>query len=248
MKILDGNIAWVTGSARGIGKAIALHLAREGCHIVISDVDLDGARSVAEEAGKTGVEAIAVKADVTDAGQVEELVKNVLERFGQIDVLVNNAGVTRDTLLMRMHEEDWDLVIRVNLKGAYLCTQKILRPMMKRKKGKIINISSVVGIMGNPGQTNYAASKAGLIGFTRSVAKEVGSRNIQVNAVAPGFIETEMTANLSQEIKDQYLASIPARRPGAPEDVANVVGFLASPASDYITGQVIQVDGGLLIA
>jgi 3-oxoacyl-[acyl-carrier protein] reductase len=197
---------------------------------------------------KSGVRSLAIEADVSETEQVDSLVRQILESMNRLDILVNNAGITRDTLLMRMREEDWDLVLKVNLKSAFLCTQKVIRSMMKQRSGKIINIASVVGIMGNAGQANYASSKAGLIGFTRSVAKEVASKNIQVNAVAPGFIETEMTAHLPQDVKDIYLANIPAKRGGTPEDVARAVSFLASSASDYITGQVIQVDGGLLIA
>ena len=175
------------------------------------------------------------------------MVDNIIKKFGRIDILVNNAGITRDNLLMRMSEEEWDLVLKVNLKGAFLCTRKVIRGMMRQRSGKIINIASVVGIMGNAGQANYAASKAGIIAFTKSVAKEVASRNIQVNAVAPGYIETEMTAALPDEVKNSYLSNIPSRRAGTPEDVAKAVIFLASSASDYITGQVLQVDGGLLM-
>ena len=248
MSELKDKVALITGGDRGIGKAIVTELVNQGCDVVISDVDMNGAESVAEEMKKSGIRSLAIKADVSDAGQVDAMVTQTIESMGKLDILVNNAGITRDALLMRMREEDWDLVIKVNLKGAFLCTQKVIRSMMKQRSGKIINIASVVGIMGNVGQANYASSKAGLIGFTKSVAKEVSSKNIQINAVAPGFIETEMTSDLSQEVKDLYLANIPAKRAGTPEDVARVVSFLASSASDYITGQVIQVDGGLLIA
>ena len=248
MSEFEGKVALITGGARGIGKAIVSELVSLGCDVVISDVDMEGAATVAEEMKKSGVRSLAVKTDVSDADQVDSLIKQILESLGKLDILVNNAGITRDNLLMRMSEEDWDLVLKVNLKGAFLCTQKVIRSMMKQRSGKIINIASVVGIMGNVGQANYASSKAGLIGFTRSVAREVSLKNIQVNAVAPGFIETEMTSNLSQEIRDYFLANIPAKRAGTAEDVAKVVSFLASSASDYITGQVIQVDGGLLIA
>ena len=248
MSEFKDKVAIITGGARGIGKAIVSELAGLGCNIVISDIDFDGAKKVAQEIEKSGVRSLAIKTDVSDAKQVEELVNQTLASMSRLDILVNNAGITRDTLLMRMSEEDWDLVLKVNLKGAFLCTQKVIRSMMKQRSGKIINIASVVGIMGNPGQANYASSKAGLIGLTKSVAKEVSSKNIQVNAVAPGFIETEMTADLTQDVKDLYLANIPAKRSGTPADVAKTVSFLASTASDYITGQVIQVDGGLLIA
>jgi len=244
---LREKVALVTGGARGIGRAISLELARLGSHVVISDVDLPGAEETAGKARESGILAMAFKADVTKGMEVGALVDRAIEKFGQIDILVNNAGITRDSLLMRMNEEEWDLVLRVNLKGAFLCTQKVIRGMMKRRSGKVISISSVIGVMGNAGQSNYAASKAGLIGFTKSIAKEVASRNIQVNCVAPGYIETDMTANLNEEVKASYLSSIPTKRPGKPEDVAQAVCFLASPAADYITGQVLYVDGGLLM-
>jgi len=244
---LREKVALVTGGARGIGRAISLELARLGSHVVISDVDLPGAEETAGKARESGIHAMAFKADVTKGMEVGALVDRAIEKFGQIDILVNNAGITRDSLLMRMNEEEWDLVLRVNLKGAFLCTQKVIRGMMKKRSGKVISISSVIGIMGNAGQSNYAASKAGLIGFTKSIAKEVASRNIQVNCVAPGYIETDMTANLNEDVKASYLSSIPTKRPGKPEDVAQAVCFLASPAADYITGQVLYVDGGLLM-
>lgn len=248
MGALEGKVAAVTGGARGIGRAIVLALAHEGCDVVISDVDDQGAKKVVGEVEGMGRRALAVKADVSVEADVEALVGQATAMFDRIDILVNNAGVTRDNLLMRMSEADWDFVLRVNLKGAFLCTQKVIRRMMKQRSGKIINISSVVGVMGNAGQANYAASKAGLIGFTKSVAKEVASRNIQVNAVAPGYIVTDMTAGLPEAVKENFVADIPAKRPGSPEDVARVVVFLASPSADYITGQVLHVDGGLLMA
>ena len=244
---LKGKVALVTGSARGIGQNIVFALAESGCNVVVSDIDLDGAKQTAEAAVQKGVKSIALQADVSNADDVSNMIANSIETFGQIDILVNNAGITRDNLLMRMKEEDWDLVLRINLKGAFLCTKQVIRYMMKQREGKIINISSVVGVMGNAGQVNYASSKAGLIGLTKSVAKEVASRNVQVNAVAPGYIETEMTVNLPQEVKERFLATIPSKRPGSPDDVARVVAFLASSYSDYITGQVIHVDGGLLM-
>lgn len=245
MEQLTGKVALVTGSARGIGKNIAEALADLGCSIVVSDIDMDGAEKTA---ASLSTEAIAVQADVSNADDVAALVKKATERFGAIDILVNNAGITRDNLLMRMKEEDWDLVLKINLKGAFLCTKQVLRGMMRQRSGKIINIASVVGVMGNAGQANYAASKAGLIGFTKSVAREAASRNIQVNAVAPGYIETEMTKHLADEVKESYLADIPSGKAGSGEDVAKAVAFLASSYSDYITGQTIHVDGGMLIA
>lgn len=245
MKPLGDKVALVTGGGRGIGSAIVLALAEQGCHVIISDIDISAAESVANEAETLGVQAMAVESDVTNPEDVASLVKKGTGHFKNIDILVNNAGITRDNLLMRMSEDDWDAVLRVNLKGAFLCTQKIIRGMMKQRSGKIINIASVIGVMGNAGQANYAASKAGLIGFSKSVAKEVAARNIQVNVVAPGYIETEMTANLPEDVIKSYLESIPANRSGSPIDVASVVCFLASSASDYITGQVIKVDGGL---
>ena len=248
MERLEGRVALVTGGGRGIGRAIAFRLAEAGCDLAVADIDADGAEDVASACSKYSVRSLAVKTDISDEEAVDRMVDSVLDQFEHIDILVNNAGITRDTLLMRMRLDDWNAVMDVNLKGAFLCTRKIVRSMMKQRSGKIINVTSVVGIMGNVGQTNYAASKAGLIGFTKSVAKETASRNIQVNAVAPGYIETEMARALPQEIQDGYLSIIPARRAGETKEVADVVLFLASPASDYITGQVIQVDGGLLMA
>lgn len=244
---LDGKVALVTGAARGIGAAIATTLANAGCHLVISDIDQDGADGMAEQIQSLGREAIAVKADVSVLAEAEALVKQTLDTFGRLDILVNNAGITRDTLLMRMGEAEWDAVIRVNLKGTFNCIKAATRPLMKQRQGKIINISSVVGVMGNAGQANYAASKAGVIGLTKSVAKEFGSRNIQVNAVAPGYIETEMTKNLPDTAKQTFVSAIPLQRAGQADDVANIVLFLASPLSDYVTGQVVHVDGGMVM-
>ena len=248
MGILSGKVALVTGGGRGIGKAIVLELAGQGADVVVSDIDPAIAEQTATEAVRLGVRSLALKADVSKSDDVEAMVQKSIEGMGRIDILVNNAGLTRDTLLMRMEEKDWDLVLDINLKGAFLCTKAVSRPMMKQRSGKIVNIASVVGLMGNAGQSNYAASKAGLIGFTKSVAKELASRNIQANAVAPGFIETEMTAHLPQEARDAFLVQIPAKRPGTAQDVARVVAFLSSPASDYVTGQVIAVDGGMVMA
>ncbi|HEX9934381.1 MAG TPA: 3-oxoacyl-[acyl-carrier-protein] reductase [bacterium] len=244
---LDGKTALVTGGGRGIGKAIALKLARLGCNVVVSDVNKQTAEETVSEIRRLGKMSLAVEADVSRTESVEAMVKASLDAFGKIDILVNNAGITKDNLLMRMDEKDWDAVLQVNLKGAFLCTKQVIRTMMKERSGKIVNIASVVGVMGNAGQANYAASKAGLIGFTKSVAKEVASRNIQVNAVAPGFIESDMTAKLSQDVRETYMANIPLRRFGSADDVADTVAFLASPASGYITGQVVHVDGGLVM-
>ncbi len=248
MAELDGMSALVTGGGRGIGKAIALKLAGSGCSVAVADIRADNARAVAGEIEASGKKALAVEADISKAESVEAMVKRTIDAFGRIGILVNNAGVTRDALLMRMDEADWDAVISINLRGAFLCSRAVIRSMMKERRGKIVNIASVVGVMGNAGQANYAASKAGLIGLTKSLAKEVASRNIQVNAVAPGFIESDMTAGLPQEVKDAYLAGIPARRFGGVGDVANAVAFLVSPDADYITGQVLRVDGGLVTA
>lgn len=247
MGLLDGKNAVVTGGARGIGRSIALGLAEQGCGVVVSDVDLARAEKTANEARASGVSALAVKTDVSDAGAVKTMVEKAIEVFSHIDILVNNAGITRDNLLMRMSEEEWNLVLDVNLRGAFLCTKHLIRQMMKRRAGKIINVASIVGVAGNAGQANYSASKAGLIGFTKSVAKEVASRNIQVNAVAPGYIETDMTSGLPDDVKAAYIKSIPAGRPASPEEVAGVVIFLTSQAADYITGQVIHIDGGLVM-
>lgn len=246
---LSGKVALVTGGGRGIGKAIVRELASQGADVVISDIDLTSAEQVATEVNSTyGVRSIGLQADVANASEVEAMVEKAVEVMGKIDILINNAGITRDTLLIRMDEKDWDLVLAVNLKGAFLCTRAVSRYMMKQRSGKIVNISSVVGLMGNAGQANYSASKAGLLGLTKSVAKELAGRNIQVNAVAPGFIETEMTAHLPQEVKEAFMSQIPMKRPGKPEDVARVVGFLVSSAADYVTGQVIPVDGGMVMA
>ncbi|MFC1568823.1 3-oxoacyl-[acyl-carrier-protein] reductase [bacterium] len=247
MSELKGKVALVTGSARGIGKVIVLELAKQGCDIIVSDIDLEGAKTTAKEAEQLGVKALAIKNDVRNAEDVNTMVKTAMETFGHIDILVNNAGITRDTLIMRMSEEDWDQVLAINLKGAFLCTKAVIRGMMKQRSGKIINMASVVGVGGNAGQANYAASKAGLIGLTKSTAKETAARNIQANAVAPGYIETDMTAHLPKEAIEWFMNNTPAKRPGKPEDVAKAVLFLASSASDYITGQVIHVDGGMMM-
>ena len=244
---LDGKVAVITGSARGIGKAIAQLLAQEGARIVISDINAELAEETAKEFKAAGFEAIAIPANVTEMKDAERLIAQTLEAWQQVDILVNNAGITRDTLLIRMSESDWDAVIQVNLKGSFNCLKTTAKVMMKQRFGKIINISSVVGLMGNVGQTNYSASKAGLIGLTKSAAKELAPRGITVNAVAPGYIETEMTKNLNEQVKENFLTGIPLKRAGSALDVAKAVCFLASEDADYITGQVIQVDGGLLM-
>lgn len=240
-----GKTALVTGSARGLGKAIALRLASAGARVVISDVLFELAEETVAEFTQKGLEAFACKADVTNIDDVTRLIEAIVEKYQTLDIVVNNAGITRDTLLMRMKETDWDMVLNVNLKGAFLVSQAAAKIMMKQRSGRIINISSVVGRMGNAGQTNYAASKAGLIGLTKSAARELAGRNITVNAVAPGFIKTEMTENLPGPVREEFMRSTPLKRFGEPEDVASAVAFLASDEAAYITGQVIGVDGGL---
>ncbi|MCC5911997.1 MAG: 3-oxoacyl-[acyl-carrier-protein] reductase [Clostridiaceae bacterium] len=245
---LKGKNALVTGGSRGIGKAIALKLAEHGANVIINYTSRpDAAQGVVEELKQYNVKAKAIKCDVTNNEDIIAMMKVVDEEFDSIDILVNNAGVTKDNLLMRMKEEDWQQVMDVNLKGVFLCTKAVIRKMMKQKYGRIINISSVVGVMGNAGQSNYSASKAGVIGFTKSIAKEVAAKGINVNAVAPGFIDTDMTAVLSEDVKQQLVSSIPLKRYGKPEDIANLVLFLSGDVSNYITGQVISVDGGMAI-
>ena len=244
---LKGKTALVTGSARGIGKAIAERLASLGAKIVVSDILGDMAESTARELREKGFGAISLRTDVTSAPDVEKTIEDILAKFGALDILVNNAGITKDALIVRMSEEDWDRVLNINLKGAFLVTQASAKVMMKQRSGRIINISSVVGRMGNAGQANYSASKAGLIGLTKSAAKELSGRGITVNAIAPGYIATEMTEKLPQAAKDAFLNNIPLKRAGTPEDIARVVAFLASDDASYITGQVIGVDGGLLM-
>ena len=244
---LENKIAIVTGGARGIGRAISLRLASEGARIAIVDIMLDVAEATAKEFADKGFEAKAYAANVAKPEDADATVKKVIADFGRIDILVNNAGITKDNLIMRMSEAEWDAVIAVNLKGTFNFTKAAVTPMARQRSGKIVNIASVVGRMGNAGQANYSASKAGVIALTKSTAKEFGSRNIQVNAVAPGFIETEMTAKLPQSVRDTFMMVIPAKRPGKPEDVANVVFFLCSSDADYVTGQVINIDGGMLM-
>lgn len=242
---LKGKVAIVTGAAQGIGRAICASLADQGSDLALCDLNREGIQEVAREVSANGGRYLPLGADVSKFSEVEGLVRKVLEEWGQVNILVNNAGITRDTLLVRMKDEEWDLVLDVNLKGAFYCTREVLRPMMKQRSGRIINISSVVGAMGNAGQANYAASKAGLIGLTKATAREVASRGITVNALAPGFIETDMTRKLSEEVRQGMLKQIPLARFGIPEDVAGVVSFLASEASSYITGQVIHINGGM---
>jgi len=239
--------AIVTGGARGIGKAIAQRLAREGINIVISDIMGEEAGRTAREIEKTGVRVLAVATDVSKSADAEELIKQTMGTFGSVDILVNNAGITRDNLSIRMAEGDWDLVMDINLKGTFLCSQFAAKEMMKKRFGRIVNLASVSGILGTAGQANYAASKAGIIALSKSMARELGGRNITVNAVAPGFILTEMTEKLPENVKEAYIAQIALKRAGTPEDVAEAVYFLTSPAAQYITGTVLNVSGGLLI-
>ena len=243
---LTGKTAIVTGGSRGIGKAVCLELARRGCNIVLSFAgNTAAADQTVSDCQALGVQALAVQGNVADADAVKALFDATLKQFGAVDILVNNAGITRDNLLMLLKEEDFDAVVDTNLKGAFLCMKAAVRPMMKQRRGRIISLSSVVGLRGNAGQVNYAASKAGVIGMTKSLAKELAGRNITVNAVAPGFIDTDMTAVLPDKAKEAILSSIPMARLGAAEDVASAVAFLASDEAGYITGQVLAVDGGM---
>jgi 3-oxoacyl-[acyl-carrier protein] reductase len=247
MITLTDKVAVVTGAAQGIGRAIAETLAQNGADLVIADIQEEKAESAAQEiAASTGQRVIAVRVDVADRESAKAMIDRAVAEFGRVDVLVNNAGITRDNLIMRMKEADWDMVLNINLKGAFNCSKAVIRTMMKQRYGRIINISSVSGLAGQAGQTNYSSSKAGLIGFTKALAKEVGSRNITVNAVAPGFIETVLTADLPQEVKDMGIKLTPLSRFGQPQDVANAVVFLASDAASFITGEVLSVDGGMV--
>ena len=244
---LEGKVALITGGAQGIGRAIALLLAREGAKVVISDINLEKARETCREIEALGREALAVGGNVADASEAEAMVQQTIEKFGRMDILVNNAGIPRDQVLLRMKEEDWDLVLSVNLKGAFHCTKAALRPFLKQKGGKVVNISSVTGEMGNAGQANYAASKAGLWGLTYTLALEYARYNINVNCVAPGATKTAMTAGMPENILAAVLEKIPFRRMAEPRDIANVHLFLASDDATYITGQVIFVDGGMSV-
>ena len=246
MKLLEGKTAIVTGASRGIGKAIALKFAQEGCNIAFTDLFEDENMKATEaELQALGVKAKGYASDASNYTQTDEVVNKIINDFGKIDILVNNAGITRDTLLMRMDEETWDIVIKVNLKSVFNFTKAVQKIMLKQRSGSIINMSSVVGVSGNAGQANYSASKAGIIGFSKSVAKELGSRGIRCNAIAPGFIITDMTAKLSPEVREEWIKGIPLRRGGTPEDVANVCIFLGSDLSSYVSGQVINVCGGM---
>ena len=242
---LQGKVALVTGGAQGIGRAIALLLAHKGGDIVISDINLGKAEETAREIEALGRKAMAIRANVVVSIEVEMMVQAIIDRFGRIDILVNNAGIARDKLLLRMTEQEWDLVLDVNLKGTFNCTKAVIRHMSKQRSGKIVNIASVVGEMGNAGQANYSASKAGVIGFTKTIAREFASRGINVNAIAPGYIVTPMTDVLPEKAKEELKRMIPMERLGQPEDVAQSVFFLVSEASSYITGQVINVNGGI---
>ncbi|WP_029036828.1 3-oxoacyl-[acyl-carrier-protein] reductase [Salinimicrobium xinjiangense] len=246
MKLLEGKNAIITGASRGIGKGIAEVFAKHGANVAFTySSSAEAANQLEKELQELGVKAKGYKSDAADFKQAEELVMNVLEDFGSIDVLVNNAGITKDNLLMRMSEEDFDKVIEVNLKSVFNMTKAVQRTMLKQRQGSIINMSSVVGVKGNAGQSNYAASKAGMIGFSKSMALELGSRNIRTNVIAPGFIETEMTGKLDEKVVKGWREAIPLKRGGTPEDIANTCVFLASDLSAYITGQVIGVDGGM---
>jgi len=248
MRKLEGKVAVVTGASRGIGRAIALKLAKEGAKVV---VNYSGSQAKAEEVvakiQESGGEAIAVQASVSQTEEVTTLMDTAVKTFGSLDILVNNAGITRDNLLMRMKEDEWDDVLDTNLKGVFLCTKAVTRQMMKQRAGRIINISSIVGVAGNAGQANYVAAKAGVIGLTKTTAKELASRNILVNAIAPGFIETEMTDQLPEDIKQGMLTQIPLAKLGQPEDIAKAVAYLASDDANYMTGQTLHIDGGMVM-
>ena len=245
--MLTGQIALVTGASRGIGAAIALELGKQGATVIGTATSANGASSISDTLAAAGIKGEGMALDVNDAAQIEATLKTIGEKYGDVSLLVNNAGITRDTLLMRMKDDDWDAVLSTNLTSVYRMSQAVLRPMMKARTGRIISISSVVGHMGNAGQTNYAAAKAGMTGFTKSLAAEVGSRGITVNCVAPGFIETDMTAELPEDITNKMLARIPAGRLGSVKEIAATVAFLASPSAAYITGETIHVNGGMLM-
>ena len=244
---LKDKVALVTGGAQGIGKIVGEELARQGAHVILGDVNLEGSEKSADEIKKNGGSASAVELNVTDAGEVQKCFDSVSKEFKLVDILVNNAGITRDGLLMRMKEADWDLVLSINLKGSFLCSQQAVKQMMKQKSGSIVNVASIVGLMGNAGQANYSASKAGLIGLTKTTAREVASRGIRVNAIAPGFIDTAMTQVLDEKVRERLIEQIPLARLGLPEDIANCISFLVSDRASYITGQVLSINGGMLM-
>ncbi|MGB4520724.1 MAG: 3-oxoacyl-[acyl-carrier-protein] reductase [Candidatus Omnitrophota bacterium] len=246
MKFKD-KVALITGSAQGIGREIALSFASEGADVVISDINLEKAAQTAKEIEALGRRSLVLELNVTDFVQVEAAINKILDKFTKVDILVNNAGITKDNLMLRMSDGDWDAVINVNLKGTFNCTKAVSKVMIKQRSGKIVNIASIIGIIGNAGQANYSASKAGIIALTKTTAKELASRNINVNAVAPGFIQTDMTAKLSEEVKQKMLEVIPMNKLGVPQDVANACVFLASEEAGYITGQTIVVDGGMVM-
>lgn len=247
MKLLENKIALITGASRGIGKGIATEFARHGANVAFTfNASAEAAKALETELEKFGIKAKGYQSNAADFDAAQQLVKDVIEDFGSLDILINNAGITKDNLLMRISEEDFDKVIEVNLKSVFNLTKAVIRPMLKQRSGSIINMSSVVGVKGNAGQANYAASKAGILGFTKSVALELGSRNVRCNAIAPGFIETEMTAKLDPKTVEGWRNSIPLKRGGSPEDVANACVFLGSDMSAYVTGQTLNVDGGML--
>ena len=242
---LDNKIAVVTGAAQGIGKVIAMHLVQKGASLVLCDINLEMAKEAAREIEEAGGKCLALKSDVSNMQDAEKIIKEAVEHFGSLDILVNNAGITKDNVLIRMKEEQWDQVMAVNLKGTFNVTKAAIKVMMRKKSGKIVNIASITGLMGNAGQANYSASKEGVIGFTKSIAREYADRGITVNAVAPGFIETAMTDAIPEREREELIRQIPVKKLGTPEDVANAVSFLASEEASYITGQVIGVNGGL---
>jgi 3-oxoacyl-[acyl-carrier protein] reductase len=244
---LDGKVALVTGGAQGIGRVISEELSGQGAHVILGDVNLEGAEKTAAELKQTGVKASAVRIDVSSSSDVQSAFDSIIKEYKPVDIVVNNAGITRDGLLVRMKEADWDSVMNINLKGSFLCSQQAAKQMMKQKSGAIVNIASIVGLMGNFGQANYSASKAGLIGFTKTLAREVAMRGIRANAIAPGFIDTEMTRILEDSVRERLIEQIPLARLGEPKDVARCVSFLVSEKASYITGQVISVNGGMLM-
>ena len=245
---LEGKVALVTGASRGIGREIALELAREGCNVAVNFAGSEAkANEVVDEIKGLGREAIAIQCNVSDAEAVQAMVKETIGQFGSIDILVNNAGITKDNLLMRMKETEWDDVININLKGVFLCTKAVTRQMMKQRSGRIINISSIVGVSGNPGQANYVAAKSGVIGLTKTTARELAPRGITVNAIAPGFISTDMTDQLPDDVRNEMLKQIPLSRFGDPKDIAKIVTFVASDSASYMTGQTLHIDGGMVM-